>query len=127
MKYRRISFCRRGQISLVLVLAALSSSLVSSFGIVSKAKNAPRQMTLDIPLSEIPVTVNGETYLENLVEGADSLNETSLLVSEENSISLNAPPLTYEKFLTMQVVTVAKKTLKKMKYLRSHYFVFSSF
>lgn len=94
----------------VLILAAVLISTVDSFGLVSKAKSTFRRTTLDSRVSEIAEALNGEIFFNKF-----NLNETEdLLVSQ---ISPFSPPLTDDKFLTMQVgINENKKTWTKIRH-----------
>jgi hypothetical protein len=85
--------------TLLLVLASLSS-FSEGFGI-----GPIRQGFLGSTVSDFAESVNGEVHLETIME---ELNQTESNVSIEKEETISpvarmAPPLTYRKFLTMQV------------------------
>ena len=69
-------------------------------------------MSVDNPVTEVAEAVNGDTYLEGIGEVGSSSFEMDFLVSGEDAISPSAPPLTYQKFLTMQVLSPKIDQLK---------------
>lgn len=113
----RRTIARRCQISLFLVLATLSGSFVSSFGLLNRAKTSFRKMSVDNPVTEVAEAVNGDTYLEGIGEVGSSSFEMDFLVSGEDAISPSAPPLTYQKFLTMQVLSPKNRSTETYLFL----------
>ena len=88
--------------TLLLVLASLSS-FSEGFGI-----GPIRVGFLASSVSDIAESVNGEVGSGTIMEEDFNLNETDSMVSIEKEeiispVAPMAPPLTYRKFLTMQV------------------------
>jgi hypothetical protein len=93
---------RHATSTLLLVLASLSS-FSEGFAI-----GPIRQGFLGSTVSDITESVNGEVYLETIMEDGFNVNQTESVVSIEKEEFISptapmAPPLTYRKFLTMQV------------------------
>jgi hypothetical protein len=88
--------------TLLLVLAS-PWSFSEGFGI-----GLIRHRFLGSTVSDFAESVNGEVSLETIMEKSFNLNQTDSIVSIEKEEIISpvlspAPPLTYIKFLTMQV------------------------
>jgi hypothetical protein len=93
---------RHAMNTLLLVLASLSS-FSEGFGI-----GPIRQGFLGSAVSDFAESVNGDLHLETIMAEVFSMNQTESIVSIDKDESISpvlpmAPPLTYKKFLTMQV------------------------
>ena len=86
----------------LLVLVFLLIRPSEGFLVAPSIRHSPKVLLRSI--SEFAEAVNGETYLETVLDDALNYTESDILVSRKEMVSPFAPPLTYSKFLTMQVL-----------------------
>jgi hypothetical protein len=93
---------QRSRYGLILLLLTAMVSLCDSFGLASQAKQTRSVNLATSALPDISEVLNGESCVD--AETAELLDGTPLLSADgEDAVASFAPPLTYEKYLRMQV------------------------